>query len=87
MRVSAVVHGFKVGIALSDPKEFQIYSIQMKPTGFVFARRRSAPLRPVWTRTMCPRPTLEVLTCVVVVTAAVLVAINRCGSGMLQLPR
>lgn len=36
---------------------------------------------------MCPRPTHEVLTCVVVVTAAVLVAITRCGSGMLQLPR
>lgn len=36
---------------------------------------------------MCPRPTLDVLTCVIVMTAAVLVAINRCGSGMLSLQR
>ena len=36
---------------------------------------------------MCPRPNLEVLTCVVVVTAAVLVAIHRCGSNVLSLPR
>lgn len=40
-----------------------------------------------WMRMMCPRPTFEVLTCVVVVTAAVLVAINRCSSTVLQLPR
>lgn len=36
---------------------------------------------------MCPRPTFDVLTCVVVVTAAVLVAIHRCGSSTLSLPR
>lgn len=36
---------------------------------------------------MCPRPTFDVLTCVIVMTAAVLVAINRCSASMLQLPR
>lgn len=36
---------------------------------------------------MCPRPTLDVLTCVVVVTAAALVAMHRCGSNVLLLPR
>jgi hypothetical protein len=36
---------------------------------------------------MCPRPNLDVLTCVIVMTAAVLVAINRCNSIALQLPR
>ena len=71
----------------SDSTDFQIYHTDLKPAGSGFACRRCARLRPVWIMNMCPRPALEVLTCVVVVAAAVLVAIHRCGSSVLSLPR
>lgn len=47
MRVSALAHGFKAGIALSDPKEFQIHSIPVKPAGSGFACRHSASMCPL----------------------------------------
>lgn len=72
--------------AKAQLKEFQIYNTNLKPDRSGFAYRRSATKRLWWTRTMPPRPNLDLLTCVVAVTAAVLVAIARCTSCTLRLP-
>lgn len=47
MRVSTAAHGFKVEIALSDQKKFQIDSIPLKPAGSGFACRYIASMCPM----------------------------------------